>query len=56
MSWQPVGWACPYCVPVKLVYSDRTEEKNSAPFPSAVVVFDGRWMSVGDAFDAGQSV
>ena len=30
--------------------------KNSAPFPSAVVVFDGRWMSVGDAFDDGQSV
>lgn len=28
MSWQPVGWACPYCGPVKIVYSDRTEAKN----------------------------
>lgn len=26
MSRKPVGWACPYCGPVKIVYSDRTEE------------------------------
>lgn len=23
-----MGWVCPYCGPVKLVYSDRTEAKN----------------------------
>lgn len=27
MIWKPVGWECPYCGPVKLVYSDRTEAK-----------------------------
>nr|DAO06052.1 MAG TPA: hypothetical protein [Caudoviricetes sp.] len=28
MSLQTSGWACPYCGPVKLVYSDRTEGQN----------------------------